>query len=290
MPELLAAHQQRVVAQLENCLLAGDIPETLLAAMRYAVFNGGKRIRPSLVYLAAGVLGSPVQQADMTACAIEMIHCYSLIHDDLPCMDDDDLRRGKPTVHIQFDEATAILAGDALLAYAFELIAADQSLPVATRLEIVGIFARAAGPRGMVGGQALDLAAEEQQISRAALEHMHRRKTGDLICACLQAAARINGADQATEAALVSYGYALGLAFQVRDDILDHIGDTATLGKPSGSDQANAKSTFISTHGLAAASAQLAELRQTAFDALQPLGDRAAPLRALADYVASRSY
>ena len=119
MPELLAAHQQRVVAQLENCLLAGDIPETLLAAMRYAVFNGGKRIRPSLVYLAAGVLGSPVQQADMTACAIEMIHCYSLIHDDLPCMDDDDLRRGKPTVHIQFDEATAILAGDALLAYAF---------------------------------------------------------------------------------------------------------------------------------------------------------------------------
>jgi len=290
MPELLRPYQQRIHEQLDACLQDKQVPANLLAAMRYAVFNGGKRIRPSLIYLTAVVLGSTLEKADKTACAIEMIHCYSLIHDDLPCMDDDDLRRGQPTVHIQFDEATAILAGDALQAYAFELVASDSSLAPNTRLEVISILARAAGAAGMVGGQALDLAAESKQISHLELETMHRRKTGDLISACLAAGARINGADPATEQALVDYGYALGLAFQVRDDILDHTGDTQVLGKPSGSDQDNAKSTFISTHGLAAASAQLDALRQTSIDALKPLGKAATPLIELANFIARRDH
>ena len=290
MPDLLNIYQQRIHEQLDAYLQDDQVPASLLAAMRYAVFNGGKRIRPSLIYMTSMVLGASLEKADKTACAIEMIHCYSLIHDDLPCMDDDDLRRGQPTVHIQFDEATAILAGDALQAYAFELIAGDATLPHNTRLAVIGILAKAAGPAGMVGGQALDLAAESRQITHLELETMHRRKTGDLISACLAAGARIGGADPATEQALIDYGYALGLAFQVRDDILDYTGDTQVLGKPSGSDQDNAKSTFISTHGLSAASAQLDTLHQTAIGALKPLGKTAEPLSALADFIARRDH
>jgi len=290
MPELLNIYQQRIHEQLDAYLQDDQVPASLLAAMRYAVFNGGKRIRPSLIYMTSLILGASLEKADKTACAIEMIHCYSLIHDDLPCMDDDDLRRGQPTVHIQFDEATAILAGDALQAYAFELIAGDVALSPTTRLDVIGLLAKAAGPAGMVGGQALDLAAESKRISHLELETMHRRKTGDLISACLAAGARIGGADPATEQALIDYGYALGLAFQVRDDILDHTGDTLVLGKPSGSDQDNAKSTFISTHGLSAASAQLDALHQTAIEALIPLGKTATPLIALADFIARRDH
>lgn len=290
MSELLSLYQQRIHTQLDACLQDQRVPARLLAAMRYAVFNGGKRIRPSLIYLTSKVLGAALEKADKTACAVEMVHCYSLIHDDLPCMDDDDLRRGQPTVHIQFDEATAILAGDALQAYAFELIAGDTLLPADTRLDVISILAKAAGPAGMVGGQALDLAAESKLISHLELETMHRRKTGDLISACLAASARINGADPATEQALVDYGYALGLAFQVRDDILDHTGETHVLGKRRGSDQDNAKSTFISTHGLQGATDQLAALRQAAMDALKPLGIVATPLLELADFIARRDH
>ena len=290
MSELLSLYQQRIHTQLDACLQDQRVPARLLAAMRYAVFNGGKRIRPSLIYLTSKVLGAALEKADKTACAVEMVHCYSLIHDDLPCMDDDDLRRGQPTVHIQFDEATAILAGDALQAYAFELIAGDTLLPADTRLDVISILAKAAGPAGMVGGQALDLAAESKLISHLELETMHRRKTGDLISACLAASALINGADPATEQALVDYGYALGLAFQVRDDILDHTGETHVLGKRRGSDQDNAKSTFISTHGLQAATDQLAALRQAAMDALKPLGVAATPLLELADFIARRDH
>jgi|TARA_B110000503_G_scaffold91975_1_gene138797 geranylgeranyl pyrophosphate synthase len=290
MPELLNIYQQRIQERLDTYLQDDQVPSSLLAAMRYAVFNGGKRIRPSLIYMTSTALGASLEAADKTACAIEMIHCYSLIHDDLPCMDDDDLRRGQPTVHIQFDEATAILAGDALQAYAFELIAGDTALSPNTRLDVIRILAKAAGPAGMVGGQALDLAAEAKQISHLELETMHRRKTGDLISACLAAGARIGGADPATEQALIDYGYALGLAFQVRDDILDHTGDTQVLGKPSGSDQGNAKSTFISTHGLTAASAQLDALHRTAIEALKPLGKTGTPLIALADFIARRDH
>ncbi|MEJ6591095.1 MAG: polyprenyl synthetase family protein [SAR86 cluster bacterium] len=287
---MLNIYQQRIQERLDTYLQDDQVPSSLLAAMRYAVFNGGKRIRPSLIYMTSTALGASLEAADKTACAIEMIHCYSLIHDDLPCMDDDDLRRGQPTVHIQFDEATAILAGDALQAYAFELIAGDTALSPNTRLDVIRILAKAAGPAGMVGGQALDLAAEAKQISHLELETMHRRKTGDLISACLAAGARIGGADPATEQALIDYGYALGLAFQVRDDILDHTGDTQVLGKPSGSDQGNAKSTFISTHGLTAASAQLDALHRTAIEALKPLGKTGTPLIALADFIARRDH
>jgi geranylgeranyl pyrophosphate synthase len=290
MTDVLRGFRQRITDQLDSCLTLPSAPAHLLAAMRYAVFNGGKRIRPGLVYLTGQALGSVVERTDRSACAIEMIHCYSLIHDDLPSMDDDDLRRGQPTVHIQFDEATAILAGDGLQALAFELIATDQHLDPGSRIEIIRILSHAAGPNGMVGGQAIDLAAESQQITAAELEHMHRRKTGDLIAACLQIAARIKGTDETTENALVTYGYSLGLAFQIRDDILDHTGDTATLGKPSGSDLSNHKSTFISLHGLAGANAQLEQLRLDAIDALAPLGTAAAPLIALANYVSRRDY
>jgi geranylgeranyl diphosphate synthase type II len=290
MTEALRAYQQRIHDQLNICLDLPRVPAQLLAAMRYAVLNGGKRIRPGLIYLAGEALGSAIEQSDHSACAIEMIHCYSLIHDDLPSMDDDDLRRGQPTVHIAFDEATAILAGDGLQALAFEVIANDPRLNAETRIEIIRIIAQAAGPFGMVGGQVLDLAAESTQISAAALENMHRRKTGDLIAACLQIAARINGADEATEAALVSYGYSLGLAFQIRDDILDHTGDTTVLGKPSGSDLSNQKSTFVSLFGLTGASDQLEQLRQDAIEALTPLGSAGGSLIALANYISTRDY
>jgi geranylgeranyl diphosphate synthase type II len=290
MTEELRSFQQRITDQLDICLTLPQAPAQLVAAMRYAVFNGGKRIRPGLVYLAGQALGSTVENSDKSACAIELIHCYSLIHDDLPSMDDDDLRRGQPTVHIQFDEATAILAGDGLQALAFELVAKDQHLDADTRLDIIRILSHAAGPSGMVGGQSIDLAAESRQISAAELENMHRRKTGDLIAACLQVAACIKGADELTQNALVTYGYSLGLAFQIRDDILDHTGDTATLGKPSGSDLSNHKSTFVSLHGLAGARDQLELLRLDAIDALTPLGPAAAPLIALANYISSRTY
>ena len=290
MTDELRSFQQRITDQLDICLTLPQAPAQLVAAMRYAVFNGGKRIRPGLVYLAGQALGSTVENSDKSACAIELIHCYSLIHDDLPSMDDDDLRRGQPTVHIQFDEATAILAGDGLQALAFELVAKDQHLDADTRLDIIRILSHAAGPSGMVGGQSIDLAAESRQISAAELENMHRRKTGDLIAACLQVAACIKGADELTQNALMTYGYSLGLAFQIRDDILDHTGDTATLGKPSGSDLSNHKSTFVSLHGLAGARDQLELLRLDAIDALTPLGPAAAPLITLANYISSRTY
>lgn len=290
MTEELRDFQQRITDQLDICLTLPQAPAQLVAAMRYAVFNGGKRIRPGLVYLAGQALGSTRESSDKSACAIELIHCYSLIHDDLPSMDDDDLRRGQPTVHIQFDEATAILAGDGLQALAFELVATDQHLNADTRLDIIRILSHAAGPSGMVGGQSIDLAAESRQISASELENMHRRKTGDLIAACLQVAARIKGADELTQNALVTYGYSLGLAFQIRDDILDHTGDTATLGKPSGSDLSNHKSTFVSLHGLAGARDQLELLRLDAIDALTPLGPAAGPLVTLANYISSRTY
>jgi geranylgeranyl diphosphate synthase type II len=290
MIEELRGFQQHITDQLDICLTLPQAPAQLVAAMRYALFNGGKRIRPGLVYLAGQALGSAVESSDKSACAIELIHCYSLIHDDLPSMDDDDLRRGQPTVHIQFDEATAILAGDGLQALAFELVATDKHLDADTRLDIIRILSHAAGPSGMVGGQSIDMAAESRHISAAELENMHRRKTGDLIAACLQMAARIKGADELTQNALVTYGYNLGLAFQIRDDILDHTGDTATLGKPSGSDLSNHKSTFVSLHGLAGARDQLELLRLDAIDALTTLGPAAGPLISLANYISSRTY
>jgi geranylgeranyl diphosphate synthase type II len=290
MIEVLADYQRRVEEHLDACLDSASIPSRLLEAMRYAVFNGGKRIRPALVYMAAEALGAALSRADSTACAIEMIHAYSLIHDDLPSMDDDDLRRGQPTCHIKFDEATAILAGDALHSLAFEIVARDPALAAGTRVELIGRISAAAGPTGMVGGQVIDLQSENRTVDDATLEHMHRSKTGALLSASVVCGGIIADAPPVLADALARYGYALGLAFQVRDDILDEIGDTEVIGKRTGADHARRKTTFVSVHGLDSAGARLDELRLEAIDALAPLGETGAGLRQLADFVARRDH
>ncbi|HKI74754.1 MAG TPA: farnesyl diphosphate synthase, partial [Pseudomonadales bacterium] len=242
----LATWRDRVESRLPAYLHPEGAPARLVEAMQYAVMGGGKRIRPALVYLAAEACSAPPERADATACAVEMVHAYSLIHDDLPCMDDDDLRRGKPTCHIKFDDATAILAGDALQAAAFEAIAGDLSLPEHIRLELVRRLAVAIGAAGMVGGQVNDLASEHTEISEAALVQMHHAKTGALISASAGAGALIGAAAPEIVAAVGRYGYILGLAFQVKDDILDATGDTAVIGKRAGADAERRKTTFVS--------------------------------------------
>ncbi|MCB1691882.1 MAG: polyprenyl synthetase family protein [Pseudomonadales bacterium] len=290
MSDLLQPYRSRIEAVLDKALTGSGTPDRLSEAMRYAVLGGGKRIRAALVYLASESLGAPLALADSAAAAIEMVHAYSLVHDDLPSMDDDDLRRGRPTCHIAFSESTAILAGDALQALAYETIAADDALPSAVRLDLVRQLAHASGPRGMVGGQVIDLESENRTIDPQDLVHMHRRKTGDLISTSVTFGAIIAGAAPAVAEALRAYGYALGLAFQVRDDILDEIGDTAVIGKTAGSDQHRRKSTFVSLHGLDGAQARLESLRSEAIDALAPLGAGRGKLVALADFVADRNH
>ena len=284
----LSSYTARVESRLERYLSGNGVHPGLLDAMRYAVFNGGKRIRPALVYLAAEASSTVLEPADATACAVEMIHAYSLVHDDLPAMDDDDLRRGQPTCHIKFGEATAILAGDALQAAAFEAVATDDHLTSETRIEIIRRLASAAGPAGMVGGQMTDLQSENQQISEAALVKMHREKTGALISASVVVGAIIGGAPPHMVNALGRYGFALGLAFQVKDDILDATGDTAIIGKRAGADEARLKTTFVSVHGLDSATAQLGTLRREAIAALDSLGPSGEKLRQLAHFVADR--
>lgn len=284
----LAVYQARIEEKLSGYLTDRTVPVRLADAMHYAVMGGGKRIRPALVYLSTEACGAPLIMADATASAVEMIHAYSLIHDDLPCMDDDDLRRGQPTCHIKFDEATAILAGDALQAAAFSAIANDENLPDRTRLELIRRLSLAAGAAGMVGGQMTDLLSEQNQVSEAALVQMHHAKTGALISASVVAGGIIAGADQPVVDALARYGYGLGLAFQVRDDILDMTGETAVIGKRTGADAARRKTTFVSVHGLNSATAQLDTLRREAIAALDTLGEAGEKLRDLADFVAYR--
>jgi geranylgeranyl diphosphate synthase type II len=274
------------------------IPASLAAPMRYAVMAGGKRIRPLLTLLTAELLADSKTQSKAkaqvqaqslkTACAIEMIHTYSLIHDDLPSMDDDELRRGKPTVHIQFDEALAILAGDALQSLAFEIITNDEQLSERSRLNLVRNIAKAIGPTGMVAGQVLDMAAENMLISADQLTEMHNRKTGDLIAASVMAGAEIVGASHDAQTHLGQFGYNLGLAFQVRDDLLDVLSDTATLGKPQGSDERQDKSTFTTIFGVEGAKDRLDELHNSSLAALEPFGSKAEPLRALTNFVVAR--
>ncbi|GAP66522.1 geranyltranstransferase [Mizugakiibacter sediminis] len=267
-------------------------PAELHRAMRYAVLGGGKRLRPLLVYAAGAALGAPDAALDAPACAVELIHAYSLVHDDLPAMDDDDLRRGRPTCHIAFGEATAILAGDALQALAFELLARDAApgVDAAARVEMLRTLGAACGAEGMAGGQALDLAAVGKTLTLAELERMHAYKTGALIRASVRLGALAGGADAATLAALDRYGHAVGLAFQVQDDILDVEGATEVLGKTAGKDAAAAKPTFPSILGMAASRRRLAELTEAALDALRPLGARAATLATLARYAAERAH
>ncbi|WP_286785462.1 MULTISPECIES: (2E,6E)-farnesyl diphosphate synthase [Pseudomonas] len=293
---MTAAYQKACRARVDACLerffqAPQDDLARLYQAMRYSVMNGGKRVRPILVYAACEALGGDAEQADNAACAVELIHAYSLVHDDLPAMDDDDLRRGQPTTHKAFDEAAAILAGDGLQSLAFSVLAEPgaRSASAETRLRMLTTLARAAGPEGMVGGQAIDLESVGRQIDQRALESMHRHKTGALIEASVCLGALASGrADDAALAALQTYARAIGLAFQVQDDILDVESDTATLGKTQGKDQAQDKPTYPALLGLEPAKAYALDLRDQALAALEAFGKRAEPLRDLARFIVER--
>ncbi|OCT30338.1 (2E,6E)-farnesyl diphosphate synthase [Pseudomonas putida] len=289
-----SACQARVDAALEPLFVAPSKElERLYAAMRYSVMNGGKRVRPLLAYAACEAFGAAPEQANGAACAVELIHAYSLVHDDLPAMDDDDLRRGQPTTHKAFDEACAILAGDGLQSLAFSALL-DAHLspqPDAIRLAMVQALAKAAGPAGMVGGQAIDLGSVGVKLDQQALEYMHRHKTGALIEASVRLGALASGRAEATQLdALQTYAQAIGLAFQVQDDILDVESDTATLGKRQGADIARDKPTYPALLGLDAAKAYAIELRDQALVALEGFGESAEPLRALARYIVERRH
>lgn len=287
---LLEQWRARVEAALDAALPAADLaPQRLHQAMRYSVLGGGKRLRPLLVYAAGRCTGAAVEQLDAPAVAVEMVHAYSLVHDDLPAMDDDSLRRGQPTTHIAFDQATAILAGDGLQARAFQVLAnADVAPPTAMRW--LRSLAAAAGAPGMCGGQALDIDATGKQQTQAELERMHALKTGALIRSAVHMGALAGTDDAATLAALDRFADLLGLAFQVRDDILDIEADTATLGKTAGKDVAQDKSTYPALLGLDGARNYLQQLDQQMLACLDTAGDQADALRALAHMAVHRQH
>lgn len=284
--------QSRVEQALERWLPDPSIqPARLHEAMRYAVLGGGKRVRPCLLYATGTALRVEPAQLDAPACAVELIHAYSLVHDDLPAMDDDDLRRGRPTCHNAFDEATAILVGDALQSLAFYVLTHDTQLLTsdAARLKMIKTLALASGSRGMAGGQMLDMLSENKELSLAELENVHIHKTGALIRACVRMAmwCATDIADD-VRTGLEHFGACLGLAFQIQDDILDVTGDTQTLGKRQGADQARNKSTYPSIMGLAPAKQRADDLLRQALESLAPLGERADELRALAEFLVHR--
>ena len=278
----------RVNAALEQALRLADCPERLRAAMRHGVLGGGKRIRARLVYAAGRLAGASDTLLDRAAVAVELIHAYSLIHDDLPAMDDDDLRRGQPTVHVQFDEATAILAGDALQALAFEILS-DDSIDAETARRWVAILAKAAGPEGMVAGQTLDIAGENRSLSLADVEAIHRRKTGALLHASVAMGATAGELSEPEVAAADRFGAEIGLAFQIHDDVLDATTATEVLGKPQGSDQRQGKSTYVSALGLDAAKREAQRRFEDACSHLAPFADRARELTDLARLIVSRA-
>jgi len=290
---LVAGYQQRVNEALDSWLPPGTVnPMRLHQAMRYAVLAPGKRVRPILVYATAEALGIDLQKVDGVACAVEIIHAYSLIHDDLPAMDDDDLRRGRPTCHRQFDEATAILAGDALQALAFYIISHDPQMTgdARARLTMIENLAMFSGSRGMAGGQAIDLEAVGRSLNIAELETMHIHKTGALIRTCIQLAAlSADGLGEDRFRALDSYAKCIGLSFQVQDDILDVTGDTATLGKTQGSDSARNKPTFPSIIGLAASQEKAQELHRQALQSLSIFAEEADVLRYISAWFVQRT-
>lgn len=286
----IADYQRRVDERLDEALPPASLaPERLHDAMRYAVFNGGKRVRPLLVYAAGECLGVAPDLLDAPAVAIELIHAFSLVHDDLPAMDDDDLRRGKPTVHIRYDEATAILAADALQPLAFSVLARIERSSPAARNSLVRLVADACGSVGMTGGQSIDLAAEGRTLTVAELEHMYALKTGALIHAAIVSACLLReDLDTASASALDAFGRNIGIAFQIKDDILDIEGDTETIGKPAGSDEALDKATFPGQFGLQAARARCDQLLESGLAELGLFGDRADALRWLANYIVNR--
>ena len=290
LDQFLIQCQKRVEYSLETTLSRSILSNKLKKAMRYACLDGGKRIRPVLVYASAQAVDASMNDADMAACAVELIHSYSLVHDDLPAMDDDDLRRGKPSVHKAFNEATAILVGDALQALAFQCLAEqNNALSAETKLLMTTMLAEAAGAFGMTAGQTLDLEASGTRVELNELETLHRLKTGSLIKASVRMGALCN--PQCNEAqlyALEQYADNIGLAFQVQDDILDEIGDTDTLGKPQGSDRAQTKATYVSLLGLGNAKTKAAELANNAILAIEGISTSANSLRDLANYIVNR--
>ena len=291
--ERLAVYQARVEAALDRWLPAAtEKPESLNEAVRYSVFGGGKRIRPVLVYAGGEAFGVAPAALDGCACAVEMIHTYSLIHDDLPAMDDDDLRRGRPTCHKAYNEATAILAGDALQALAFQVLAQDPEItaPVEQRLRMIATLALAAGPAGMTGGQAIDLEAENRILNLEELQNMHARKTGALIRASVELGALCSGrVDEQRFDKVSRYADCIGLAFQIHDDVLDIEGDTETLGKPQGSDLERNKATYPNLLGLDGAKQAAREALDEALGHLKDFGEEAGMLRQIAIYIVERN-
>ena len=290
----LDAYQDRVNAALDKYLPREDPPEHNLAeAIRYSVIGGGKRIRPAMVYAAGEAMGVSTDLLDIPACAVEMIHAYSLIHDDLPAMDDDDLRRGRPTCHKAFDEATAMLAGDALQALAYEILAKDdhEELTPEHRIQMLSLLTEASGAHGMAGGQAVDLASVGKQLTLQQLEHMHRLKTGALIRASILLGGMCKQDISEDELKMLSdYALCIGLSFQIQDDILDVIGDTETLGKPQGSDQEQEKPTFPAILGLEESRQRAIQQHELALKILEPLDEKADSLRQLSAYIVERQY
>ena len=287
----LGNYQESVDSFLKQCIDDQSIDSQLQEAMLYSLFNGGKRVRPALVYIVNKMLGGALEQADSAAAAIECIHSYSLVHDDLPAMDDDDLRRGKPTCHVAYDEPTAILVGDALQCLAFELIANDSGLNADTRIRLIQMLAKASGHQGMVVGQAFDLRNVGKPLNLEQLETMHQHKTGALLkCAVLIGAVVSEQASDQQLQSLEQYADAIGLAFQVQDDILDIEGDSSIIGKPQGSDLEKEKPTYPALLGLEGAKLKLQQLHETAISALEPFGDSADELIALADFIVQRDH
>ena len=286
----IAHYTSRVENMLDEVLPAATVePKRLHDAMRYAVFNGGKRVRPLLVYAAGECLGLREEALDAPAVAIELIHAFSLVHDDLPAMDDDDIRRGKPTVHRQFDEATAILAADALQPLAFRVLADVHDVSAESSALLVRIVADAAGSVGMTGGQSMDLAAEGQSLSAEEIEHMYSLKTGALIhAAVICAAALVEDLPEDRASAIDAFGRTIGVAFQIKDDILDVEGETEVIGKRSGADQRLGKATYPGLVGIEEARARCDSLLRSALEQLDDFGDDADSLRWLARFIVER--
>jgi len=284
--------QARMETALARLLPAAQVaPARLHEAMRYATLEGGKRVRPLLVFAAGEVSGAAPERLEIAAAAVELIHAYSLVHDDLPCMDDDTLRRGKPTVHVEFDEATALLVGDALQSLAFQLISEHRiSDDPRVQLEMVKTLAAAAGSRGMAGGQQIDLEATGKTLTLPELEFMHIHKTGALIRAAVTLGSLCGSPGENERQKLDRYAKAMGLAFQVVDDVLDHDASTATLGKTAGKDSRQGKPTYVSAMGVARARQMAEELRGEAHAALSDLGPRARHLGELADFIVLRKF
>ncbi|MBL8480379.1 MAG: polyprenyl synthetase family protein [Sterolibacteriaceae bacterium] len=291
-PTWMSAIQRRTESALDAALPAADLsPARLHQAMRYSVLGGGKRVRPLLCHAAGAIFGADEKVLDAPAIAVELIHAYSLVHDDMPCMDDDVLRRGKPTCHVEFDEATALLVGDALQTLAFQVLA--ERLPgisAARQIEMMHLLAVASGSRGMAGGQAIDLAAVGRELDIGELEYMHIHKTGALIRAAVLLGAHCGEAAPDAMERLGRFANRIGLLFQVVDDILDAEASTATLGKTAGKDAAQNKPTYVNFLGVKEAKAMAAKLRQDAHDALAPFGNSATRLHELADFIVERTF